>query len=62
MKKLVQMKIVGKKGCAGTISTKASLRKIAKRYGFDVASERIGEYGEKYFTNSKGQTLQVFYL
>lgn len=56
------MKIVGKRGSVNSLYTKSSLRQIAKALGFSVESETIGEYGEKYFTNSKGQTLQVFYL
>lgn len=62
MKKVVQMKIIGKKGCAGSIYTKSSLRQIAKKHGFDVESERVGKYGERYFSNNKGQVLQLVVL
>lgn len=62
MEKIVQMKIIEKKGCAGCICTKSSLQQIAKKRGFDVKTERVGKYGEKYFTNNKGQILQLIIL
>lgn len=44
------------------METKDTLRKCAEKLGFDVSTEKQGQYGVKYFYNKKDDTeLTIYY-